>query len=85
MGPEDEGRGNPTSVIPGSNRSGKRTGSPCLTAQNRVYMLSSLVKRINREALINKGVNILKSMEKSNKQILISPRAERKRSGCLTQ
>jgi hypothetical protein len=85
MGPEDEGRGNPTSVIPGSNRSGKRTGSPCLTAQNRVYMLSSLVKRINREVLINKGVTILKTMKKSNKQIVIPPRVKRNRSGLLSQ
>jgi hypothetical protein len=85
MGPEDEGRGNPTSVIPGSNRSGKRTGSPCLTAQNRVYMLSSLVKRINREVLVNKGVSILKAIKKSNKQIVIPPRVKRNRSGLLSQ
>jgi hypothetical protein len=46
MGLDDEGRGNPTVLIPRSSRSDKREGSLCLAAYIRVYVLSVLVKRI---------------------------------------
>jgi len=84
MSLDDEGRGNPTSVIFGSNRSGKRVSSWCLAAANRVYMLSTLVKRMKREVPVNKGVTILKPTKKSNKQIGIRSGGEGKRSGVLT-
>jgi hypothetical protein len=68
MGLDDEGRGNPTSVILGSNSPGKSTASFCLASVNRVYILASLVKWMKREVLVNKGVSILKAEKKSNKQ-----------------
>jgi hypothetical protein len=32
-------------------------------------MFASLMKKINREVLVNKGVSILNAMKKSNKQM----------------
>jgi hypothetical protein len=84
MGLEDEGRGNPTSVILGSNSPGKSTASFCLASANRVYILASLVKRMKRDVPVNKGVSILKARKKSIKQIGNRFGGEGKRAGVLT-
>jgi hypothetical protein len=78
MGLDDEGRGNPTSVISGSKRFVKATGSPSLAAQKRVYHASCTGQKVEREEPVNKALTILKSMKKSNKQSIFRRMGEGK-------